>query len=84
MRLDVARGCEMEMNVENVGNENIKPTVPSTDCDGSKQLDNVEHFNDLCSLVTNDSSCTREIKSRIPMAKQHSIRRGPCLPGNWT
>ena len=34
-----------------------------------KQLDNVECFNYLGSMLTNDGRCTREIKSRIVMAK---------------
>jgi hypothetical protein len=32
-------------------------------------LENVEYFNYLGSLVTNDARCTREIKSRIAMLK---------------
>jgi hypothetical protein len=34
-----------------------------------KQLENVEYFNYLGSLVTNYARCTSEIKSRIAMAK---------------
>jgi hypothetical protein len=34
-----------------------------------KQLENVEYFNYLGSMVTNDARCTREIKSKIAMAK---------------
>jgi hypothetical protein len=34
-----------------------------------KQLENVEYFNYLDSMITNDTRCTREIKSRIAMAK---------------
>jgi hypothetical protein len=34
-----------------------------------KQLENVEYFNYLCSMLTNDARCTREIKYRIAMAK---------------
>jgi hypothetical protein len=40
-----------------------------------KQLENVEYFNYLGSMMTTDARCTREIKSRIAMAKQHSTRR---------
>jgi hypothetical protein len=32
-----------------------------------KQLENVEYFNYLGSMITNDASCTHEIKSRISM-----------------
>jgi hypothetical protein len=34
-----------------------------------KQLENVEYCNYLGSMITNDVRCTREIKSRIDMAK---------------
>jgi hypothetical protein len=34
-----------------------------------KQLENVEYFNYLGSVIRNDARCTREIKSRIAMAK---------------
>ena len=34
-----------------------------------KQLENVEYFNYLGSMVTNDTRCALEIKSRIAMAK---------------
>jgi len=34
-----------------------------------KQLDNVEYFNSVGSILTNDVRCTRDMKSRIAMAK---------------
>jgi hypothetical protein len=34
-----------------------------------KQLENVEYFNCVSSVITNDARCTREIKSSIAMAK---------------
>jgi hypothetical protein len=34
-----------------------------------KQLENMEYFNYLGSMITSDARCTREIKSRIAMAK---------------
>ena len=34
-----------------------------------KQLENVEYFKYLCSILTNDGRCTCEIKCRIAMAK---------------
>jgi hypothetical protein len=34
-----------------------------------KQLENVEYFSYLGSMITNDARCTREIKSRIAIAK---------------
>jgi hypothetical protein len=49
----------------------FKATNPITDYDGSKQLQNVEHFNCLGSVITSDPNCTRGIKSRIVLEKQH-------------
>jgi hypothetical protein len=34
-----------------------------------KPVENVEEFNYLGSMITNDARCTREIKVRIAMAK---------------
>jgi hypothetical protein len=34
-----------------------------------KQLENVEYFNYLGSMITSDARCTREIEYRIAMAK---------------
>jgi hypothetical protein len=36
---------------------------------GQTQLENVEYFSCLGSIVTNDARCMREIQSRIAMAK---------------
>jgi len=49
-----------------------------------KQLKNVECFKYLGSMLTNDGSCTCEIKSRIAMAKLHSTTRRIFLPAHWT
>jgi hypothetical protein len=40
-----------------------------------KQLENVEYFNYLGSLITNDARCTSEMKSNLPRLKQHITRR---------
>jgi hypothetical protein len=40
-----------------------------------KQLENVECFKYLGSMITNDARCTREIKSRIDMAKAAFSRK---------
>jgi len=34
-----------------------------------KEPGNVEYFNYLCSMITNDARCTREFESRIDIAK---------------
>jgi len=51
-----------------------------------KQLENVECFKYLGSLLTNDGRCTRtcEIKSRIAMAKAAFSKKRTLLPANWT
>jgi hypothetical protein len=34
-----------------------------------KEVENAEYFNYLVSLITNDETCTRKVKSRIAIAK---------------
>jgi hypothetical protein len=34
-----------------------------------KEVENVEHFNYLDNIITNAARCTREIKSRLALAK---------------
>jgi hypothetical protein len=41
---------------------------------GQKQLGNVEYFNCLDSTVASGAICTREIESKIALAKQHSTK----------
>jgi len=48
-----------------------------------KQLENVESFKYLGSILTNDGRCICEIKSRIAMAKA-ATRRGLFLLAHWT
>jgi len=50
-------------------NENFKTTIPSKNYDRPKQQDNVVSFKYFGSILTNDGSCTCEIKCRIAMAK---------------
>jgi hypothetical protein len=60
----------MKMNVE-------KTTVlgiPKEHCSlqimmDQKQLENVEYFNYLGNIITNEARCTREVRSRIAIAK---------------
>jgi hypothetical protein len=46
----------------------IKPSPIQIMID-QKQLEDVEYFNCLGSMITHDARCTREIKSRIVIAK---------------
>ena len=58
------------MNVEKTKVMRIsRQPSPVTIMIGQKQLENVECFNYLSSMLTNDGRCTREIKSRIAMEK---------------
>jgi hypothetical protein len=60
----------MEMNVDTteVMRISIKPSPIQIMID-QKQWKNVEYFNCLGSMITHDARCTREIKSRIVIAK---------------
>jgi len=51
-----------------------------------KQLVDVEYFNDFGTLVIRNARCTREIKSRISMAKVAFSEQKIILfsPANWT
>ena len=64
-------GCYgMEMNVEKTKVMRIsRQTFPVKIMIDQKQLENVESFKYLSSMLTNDRRCTCEIKSRIAMAK---------------
>jgi len=60
----------MEMNVEKTKVMRIsRQPSPVTIMIDQKQLENVECFKYLVSLLTNYGRCTREIKPRIAMAK---------------
>jgi hypothetical protein len=54
---------------KNKSKENIKTTIASKTYLRPKQLENVESFKYLASILTNDGRCTCEIKCRIAMAK---------------
>jgi hypothetical protein len=51
---------------KNEYDDNLKATITST---GQKQLQNVQYFNHLGNMITNDARCRHEIKSKIAMAK---------------
>jgi hypothetical protein len=54
----------MEINVEFQGNQSHYKLKYI-----KKSVENVEEFNCLGSMITNDARCTQEIKARIVMAK---------------
>jgi hypothetical protein len=53
----------------------LKATPPTQTTTDQRQPENVEYFNYLCVIVTNDAKCTREIKSMIVMAKAASNKK---------
>ena len=68
----IGRCCGMEMNVDETKVIRIsRQPSPIQIMIHETQLENVEYFNYLGSTITNDGRCTHEIKSRIPMEKQH-------------
>jgi hypothetical protein len=83
--IEIGRRCGMEMNVGKTKVMRIsRQPSPMKIMIDQNQLENVEYFNYLGSMITSDARCTREIKSRIAMAKkQHSTRR-LFSPANWT
>jgi hypothetical protein len=69
--IEIERCYGVEMNVEKetkVMRISRQPSPIQIIID-QKQLENVEYFKYLSSMITNDARCTREIKSRIAMAK---------------
>jgi hypothetical protein len=62
--------CGMEMNVKrtNVMSISSEPSTLQIMVD-QKQLENVEYFNYLGSMITNYARCTREARSRIALTK---------------
>ena len=56
---------------KNKNNENFKTTIPTKNYNNQKQLENVESFKYLGSMLTNDGGCTCEIKCKIAMDKIH-------------
>lgn len=47
----------------------LRQPSPVAGITDQKQLENVGYFNCLCSMITYDAKCTREIKSRYAMGK---------------
>ena len=67
---EIGRCYGMEMNVEKTKVMRIsRQPFPVTIMIEQKQLEIVECFEYLGSMLTNDRRCTCEIKSRIAMAK---------------
>jgi hypothetical protein len=68
--IEIGRRYGMEMNVKKTKVMSIsRQPSPIKIMIDQKQLENVEYFTYLGSMITNDARSTREIKSRIAMAK---------------
>jgi hypothetical protein len=82
---ETGRCYGMEMNVEKTKVMRIsKQPFPVKIMVDQKQLQNVESFKYLGSMLTNDGRCTFEIKSMIDMQKLLSTRIGLLLLAHWT
>ena len=69
-QIEIGRCCGKEMNVDKTKVVRIsKQLFPVKIMMDQKQLENVESFKYLGSMLTNDGRCTCEIKCRIAMAK---------------
>jgi hypothetical protein len=67
---EIGKRYGMEMSVEKTKVMRIsRQPAPMKLMIDQKQLENVEYFNYLGSMITNDAKRTREIKSRIAMSK---------------
>ena len=75
----------MVINVEKTKVMRIsRQPSPVTIIIDQKQLENVESFKYLGSMLTNDGRYMCEIKSRIAMAKSAFNKNKTLLPANWT
>ena len=59
----------MKMNVEKTTVLGIPKEHSLQIMMDQKQLENVEYFNYFGNIITNEARCTREIRSRIAIAK---------------
>ena len=78
-----SNGRPKTTNVENTKVMRISRQTSPVTID-QKQLENVECFKYLGSMLTNDGRCTCETKSRIAMAKPALNKKKNFLPAHWT
>jgi len=68
--IEIGRCYGMGSNVQKAKMMRIsRQPFPTQIMNDQKQLDNVEYFNYLGNMITNNARCTREIKFKIAMAK---------------
>jgi hypothetical protein len=83
IEIETCYGMEMHVEQTKVMRISRKPFPVKNKID-QKQLENVEYFKYLGSIVTNDGRCTCEIKCRIAMAKAAFNNKGLFLLAHWT
>jgi hypothetical protein len=81
---ETRRSYRMEINVEKKVKRISRQPLPVKFKIDQNQLDNVESFKYLGSMITNDETCTCEIKSRIAMAKAAFNKKGDLSTAKWT
>jgi hypothetical protein len=83
--IEIGRCYGMEMNVEKTKVMRIsrQPSPVKIMLD-QKQLENVESFKYLGSILTNDGRCTVKLSVGLLWLKLHSTRRGLFLLAHWT
>jgi len=83
--IEMGRCYGMEINAEKTKVMRIsRQRFPVKIIMDQKQLENVESFKYLSSILTSNGRCTCEIKCRIAMLKLHLTRRGLFLLAHWT
>jgi hypothetical protein len=81
--IEIGRCYGMEMNVEKTKVMRIsRQPFPVKLMIDQKQLENVESFKYLGSMLTNDGRCTCEIKSSIAMAKAEFNKKRALFTSN--
>jgi len=78
------RCCGMEMNVEKMKVRRISLQLPTVRIIvDQKEVENVDYFSYLDSLITNDARYTCEIKCRIAMAKAAVNKKKALFTSNF-
>jgi hypothetical protein len=80
--IEIGKCYDMEIKVKKTKVISRQPS-PVTIMIDQKQLENLECFKNLGSMLTNDGRRTCEIKSGLPWQKLRSTRRRLSLPANW-
>jgi hypothetical protein len=82
---EIGKCFGMEMNVEKTKVMRIsRQPFPVKIMIDQNQLENVESFKYLGSILTNDGKCTCEIKCRIAMAEAAFNKKRTLLLARWT